>query len=659
MSGMKEKTAPSSPLVNGKRVRKKNPKYTDKGEDSGTVLAKRKTPPKRASSTTKRSKVESDAQIKILHERKLELEAQLAAVNADLAIVNQKIEEKRNELSESLPNGVLETGIEPNGSTSTTTESHEVITPQEPEPVVEPTPPPTTTPRKPPAKKRAPAKSRAKTTRATPARGKRGAARPKAETTTPAAKLSPLDQCKKLLRALMNHRLAFPFNQPVDPVALQIPDYPLIIKHPMDFGTIKTKLESAGYSTVSAFTADVNLVFSNACTYNGPSTDVFQMANVLRDLFRKRIKPIEDKVEREEREKQDNAAAKESVDSASKEPKTEEIKPVPMDTTSAPEPQKQITVDSTPIKSSKPEVVPKPKTRHTSKTKKSQTQNPTSPNNGNPQFTAELTKSADKLKQQLSRILQEQQGQTPPKSRKSTSRPKKEPASDTPLTQDEKKKLLTTINSLTGTHLGMVVKIIKERMPNMANAKEIVIDIDSLDTPTFRQLEAYVNSIKKKRPKRRPKRPPTQPGAVDGNQASRIELAKMTELGTQSKIQDVERRLKELYNKSAALNRSAPSIMNRSNEDDMNRLNEEEPVNAEAEKSESESESGSSSDSDSSSDSGSSSDSDSSGSSDSDSDSETDSDSESEESNKRSDPLVPEAPKIISASAAAKEVNSS
>jgi len=45
--------------------------------------------------------------------------------------------------------------------------------------------------------------------------------------------------CEKILTALMQHENAWPFNTPVDPVQLEIPDYFVKIKKPMDLGTIK------------------------------------------------------------------------------------------------------------------------------------------------------------------------------------------------------------------------------------------------------------------------------------------------------------------------------------------------------------------------------------------------------------------------------------
>lgn len=127
-----------------------------------------------------------------------------------------------------------------------------------------------------------------------------------AEDSDSGVELSPgLLACKGVLRTLMTHRYSRPFNVPVDPIALEIPDYPTIIKHPMDFGTIKQKLEAGQYEDISDFSGDVNLVFSNACTYNQPGSDVFVMAETLRNLFKKKIIPIEEKENtREEKSKQ-------------------------------------------------------------------------------------------------------------------------------------------------------------------------------------------------------------------------------------------------------------------------------------------------------------------------------------------------------------------
>ncbi|CAA2992808.1 transcription factor GTE10 [Olea europaea subsp. europaea] len=77
-----------------------------------------------------------------------------------------------------------------------------------------------------------------------------------------------MKQCETLLNRLMAHQYGWVFNEPVDTVKLNIPDYFNVIKHPMDLGTIKKKLHSGGYSSPMGFAADVRLTFENALTYN-------------------------------------------------------------------------------------------------------------------------------------------------------------------------------------------------------------------------------------------------------------------------------------------------------------------------------------------------------------------------------------------------------
>jgi uncharacterized coiled-coil protein SlyX len=98
-----------------------------------------------------------------------------------------------------------------------------------------------------------------------------------------------LRKCQDLLRQLLRHEHGWPFAKPVDPVALNIPDYFDIIKHPMDLGTIKTQLANNFYDTIDAFEDDVRLVFANTRTYNKPDSDIVFMANILEEVFDKGI----------------------------------------------------------------------------------------------------------------------------------------------------------------------------------------------------------------------------------------------------------------------------------------------------------------------------------------------------------------------------------
>ncbi|XP_062109058.1 transcription factor GTE8-like [Humulus lupulus] len=105
-----------------------------------------------------------------------------------------------------------------------------------------------------------------------------------------------LKQCEALLKRLMTHQFGWVFNVPVDVVKLNIPDYFTVIKHPMDLGTVKSKIASGSYSNPMEFYADVRLTFTNAMTYNPPGNDVHAMADTLNKFFEVRWKAIEKKL---------------------------------------------------------------------------------------------------------------------------------------------------------------------------------------------------------------------------------------------------------------------------------------------------------------------------------------------------------------------------
>ncbi|KAF5460011.1 hypothetical protein F2P56_019911 [Juglans regia] len=105
-----------------------------------------------------------------------------------------------------------------------------------------------------------------------------------------------MEKCKMLLHGVMLHKYAWIFNEPVDVVKSNIPDYFTVIKHPMDLGTVKRRIDSGEYSSPLVFASDVRLTFSNALTYNPPGNDVHHMAKTLGKYFEARWKAIEKKL---------------------------------------------------------------------------------------------------------------------------------------------------------------------------------------------------------------------------------------------------------------------------------------------------------------------------------------------------------------------------
>lgn len=115
----------------------------------------------------------------------------------------------------------------------------------------------------------------------------------------------PYKACQGVLDWLSRQSKAGPFLQPVDPVALGIPSYPDIVKHPMDISTMMEKLENGAYSNIlpgksvgnslvcrmlnGPFRKDMELIFDNAMLFNPPDDWIHQAAASLKKSATKKI----------------------------------------------------------------------------------------------------------------------------------------------------------------------------------------------------------------------------------------------------------------------------------------------------------------------------------------------------------------------------------
>ncbi|CAK9822646.1 Bromodomain adjacent to zinc finger domain protein 1A [Anthophora retusa] len=78
---------------------------------------------------------------------------------------------------------------------------------------------------------------------------------------------------QELLSDITHHRDSWPFLSPV--TKDEVPDYHDIISNPMDFGTIKYKLNNDEYETLEHFFSDCQLVFENCQAYNEEHSSVY------------------------------------------------------------------------------------------------------------------------------------------------------------------------------------------------------------------------------------------------------------------------------------------------------------------------------------------------------------------------------------------------
>uniref|UniRef100_A0A674ISW2 Bromodomain testis-specific protein n=1 Tax=Terrapene triunguis TaxID=2587831 RepID=A0A674ISW2_9SAUR len=71
-----------------------------------------------------------------------------------------------------------------------------------------------------------------------------------------------------VMKAMWRHNFSWPFHQPVDAAALNLPDYYNIIKKPMDLSTIKKRLEYNYYTKATDCIEDFKTMFTNCYVYN-------------------------------------------------------------------------------------------------------------------------------------------------------------------------------------------------------------------------------------------------------------------------------------------------------------------------------------------------------------------------------------------------------
>ncbi|KAL8121943.1 transcription factor GTE6-like [Apium graveolens] len=116
-----------------------------------------------------------------------------------------------------------------------------------------------------------------------------------------------------IIKQITQHKWAGPFMQPVDVVGLDLHDYYEVIEKPMDFSTIKNKMESKdgnGYKSVREIYADVRLIFKNAMKYNDERDDVHVMAKTLLGKVDEKWLQLLPKVDEEEKiQKEEEADA--------------------------------------------------------------------------------------------------------------------------------------------------------------------------------------------------------------------------------------------------------------------------------------------------------------------------------------------------------------
>ncbi|XP_030517224.1 transcription factor GTE4-like [Rhodamnia argentea] len=286
--------------------------------------------------------------------------------------------------------------------------------------------------------------------------------------------------CSSLLDKLMKHEYGWVFNTPVDVKGLGLHDYYSIIKHPMDLGTVKTRLNRNWYKSPKEFAEDVRLTFDNAMTYNPAGQDVHVMAEILFKIFEDRWAIIESDYNREIRFALDYDMG---------------LLPTPTSRKAFPRP----------------------------------------PPLDMRRILDRSESMAHPSDMRLKPFSVTPSGRTP-----APKKPKAKDPHKRDMTYDEKQKLSTNLQNLPSDKLDNIVQIIKKRNSSLfQHDDEIEVDIDSVDTETLWELDRFVTNYKKSLSKNKRKaelamqaRAEAQQNVPDRDQATVVvEAPKETDTG--------------------------------------------------------------------------------------------------------------------------------
>lgn len=93
-----------------------------------------------------------------------------------------------------------------------------------------------------------------------------------------------------LIDDILKHADSWPFDRPVS--VKEVPDYYTIIKNPMDFAKIKSKLNMGEYTINEQMMNDIQLVFRNCDLYNTDETEIYKTGQNLERFVLQRTKEL-------------------------------------------------------------------------------------------------------------------------------------------------------------------------------------------------------------------------------------------------------------------------------------------------------------------------------------------------------------------------------
>ncbi|KAF2760633.1 Bromodomain-containing protein [Pseudovirgaria hyperparasitica] len=254
-------------------------------------------------------------------------------------------------------------------------------------------------------------------------------------------------------------RISWPFANPVDPVALNIPTYHKVIKKPMDMSTIDKKLKQGDYQTSKDFKADFDLMFANCFKFNPDNDEINKMGKEFQAIVNELWAGKETWIANHQPPSDPVSSAEESDDDEASDDEQDTRQRDLLDI------QRQIAMLNSQaqqiIESATKQASPKAHGKKNGKTGKSSKQKK---NSGG-------TASSK-----------------PGKSKKAKN--------VTPLTFQQKQEISESISELSEADMGKAMQIIRNGCPNLSNGndEELEIDMEMIPEDVLRQLYKFVRN---------------------------------------------------------------------------------------------------------------------------------------------------------------------
>ncbi|XP_009466526.1 PREDICTED: bromodomain testis-specific protein [Nipponia nippon] len=323
-----------------------------------------------------------------------------------------------------------------------------------------------------------------------------------------------MKHCNEILKEMFSKKhaaYAWPFLKPVNVASFSLSENQGIPKCPANLGAIKKKMDNFEYRDIQEFATDVRLMFMSCYKHNSPDREIVAMARKLQDVFEMHFAKIPDEpvasvpLTQPTREMMEAYSSESSNDDSSEEKSSEDSEQER--TVRLAKLQEQLKAVHQQLRALTRAYLPK------LKKKKGKAKREKSKNKEKNKIKSQIQKKKNlkhkkKSKKKLSLNIQSK------KTMQQVLLAHKSEDEDgaKPMNYDEKRQLSLDINKLPGDKLGKVVHIIQSREPSLRNSNpdEIEIDFETLKASTLRELEKYVATCLRKRPRKQRAKKPTK-----------------------------------------------------------------------------------------------------------------------------------------------------